>query len=322
MIVMDNNEPALLPWLAPAKHRINTSLQQGRLPHALLIHAPPGVGAESLARWISQLALCAAPEDVPCGSCVSCRLFIASNHPDLHWVTRNEDAKQLQVDQIRELCEVFALKSYRGGRKVGVIAPADLMSANAANALLKTLEEPPPEGLLILIAERPSRLPATIVSRCQRITVAIPSRKVALEWLAAADPSVGDWNELLEFAAGAPLRALELRASGFEKLHREMTAAVTALRERSLDIPATAERWWRDSIDARLGWIETWITKSLREAFLRPTDLQSLPGIRKIRALYGLLDRVRAFRLELSTSLNVQLAAEELLLSTQVALTS
>ncbi len=319
---MDKNQTLSLPWLATAKQRINAALQQERLAHALLIHAAQGVGAESLAAWIAQQVLCAKPGEAPCGECVSCRLFSAGNHPDLHWVTRAEDAKQLQVDQIRELSEVFALKSYRGGRKVGVIAPADLMSANAANALLKTLEEPPPDGLLILIAERPSRLPATIVSRCQRITVAAPSRKVALEWLAEADPSVADWNELLEFAAGAPLRALELQASGFQKLHEEMTAAVKALRNRSLDIPATAERWWRDSIDARLGWIETWITKSLREALLRPADLQSLPGIRKIRALYGLLDRVRAFKLELSTSLNVQLAAEELLLRTQVALTS
>ena len=320
--MLDKDVSLVLPWLATAQQRINASLLQGRLPHALLIHAPQGVGAESLAAWISQQVLCAAPTDAPCGNCVSCRLFIAKNHPDLHWVTRAEDAKQLQVDQIRELCEVFALKSYRGGRKVGVIAPADLMNANAANALLKTLEEPPPDGLLILVSERPSRLPATIVSRCQRITVAAPSRKVALEWLAAADPAESDWNELLEFAAGAPLRALELRASGFQNLHLEMTAAVTALHERSLDIPATAERWWRDSIEARLGWIETWITKSLREAFQRPSDLQSLAGIRKIRALYGLLDRVRAFKLELSTSLNVQLAAEELLLHTQLALTT
>jgi DNA polymerase III subunit delta' len=322
MIVEDKKPSGSLPWLAAAKQRINASLQQGRLPHALLIHAPQGVGAESLAGWIAQQVLCAAPTDEPCGTCASCRLFVANNHPDLHWVTRSEDAKQLQVDQIRELCEVFALKSYRLGRKVGVIAPADLMNANAANALLKTLEEPPPDGLLILVAERPSRLPATIVSRCQRMTVVAPSREVALEWLSGADPSVADWNELLEFAAGAPLRALELKASGFQNLHQEMTAAVTALRNRALDIPATAERWWRDATEARLGWIETWITKSLREAFLRPSDLQSLAGIRKIRALYGLLDRVRAFKLELSTSLNVQLAAEDLLLRTQVALTT
>jgi len=324
MMQMDNSHHTSLPWLAAAKQRVRQSLEQGRLAHGLLIHAPQGVGAEELAGWIAQLALCKEPGDEPCGTCSACKLFQAGNHPDLHWVTRLEDAKEIGIDQIRELCETFGLKSYRGGRKVGVITPADLMMARAANALLKTLEEPPADVLLILVAERPSRLPATIVSRCQRITVPVPARAASLDWLAAADPAVRDWNEMLDFAGGAPLRALQLQASGFENLHREMSAAVSALRERSLDIPATAERWAARNaavgLESRLAWIETWITKSLHEAFQRAANLQSLPGIRKIRGLYGLLDRVREFKLELSTSLNAQLATEELLLRTQVAL--
>jgi DNA polymerase III subunit delta' len=324
MIQMDNIHAEALPWLATAQERVRASLQQGRLAHGLLIHAPQGVGGEVLAAWISQLALCKAPGDEPCGTCSACKLFDAGNHPDLHWVTRVEDAKEIGIDQIRGLSETFGLKSYRGGRKVGVITPADLMMARAANALLKTLEEPPADVLLILVAERPSRLPATIVSRCQRITVPVPPRTESLAWLATAEPAVGDWNEMLDFAGGAPLRALQLHASGFESLHREMSAALSGLRERSLDVPATAERWAGRGaavgLDSRLAWIETWITKSLREAFLRGANLQSLPGIRKIRGLYGLLDRVREFKLELSTSLNAQLSTEELLLRAQVAL--
>jgi DNA polymerase-3 subunit delta' len=320
MIRKENTRVQALPWLAAARERLGASLQQGRLPHALLIHAPRGVGAETLAMWISQLALCTGPGDEPCGACSACRLFAAGTHPDFHWIARAEDAQQLQIGQIRELCEIFALKSYRGGRKVGVIATADFMNANAANALLKTLEEPPPDALLILISERPSRLPPTVASRCQRIMIRVPPRTVALEWLANEGGAVSDWSELLEFAGGAPLRALDLHASGFENLHREMSASLQALQEQSLDIATTAERWARDSLESRLGWIETWITKSLREAFLRAANLQSLRGIRKIRGLYGLLDRIRAFRLELGTPLNMQLAAEELLLQAQDAL--
>ena len=322
MIGNHNSVSQPLPWLAAAQERVNASLRQERLGHALLIHAPRGVGAEELARWISQLALCTASGSKPCNECRACHLFAAGNHPDFHWVTRAEDAQQVQIGQIRELCEIFALKSYRGGRKVGVIATADLMNANAANALLKTLEEPPPDALLVLIAERPSRLPATVVSRCQRIMLAVPARTVALQWLAERDSAVSDWSELLEFAAGAPLRALALHANGFEKLHHEMSGSLRALQERSLDIPATAERWARDSLEGRLAWIETWITKSLREAFLRAANLQSLPGIRKIRGLYGLLDRIRALKLELGTPLNMQLAAEELLLQAQDAMSN
>ncbi|HKE44973.1 MAG TPA: DNA polymerase III subunit delta' [Steroidobacteraceae bacterium] len=325
MIPISNIKAEHLPWLARARRRIAGALRQGRLPHGLLIHAPRGVGADSLALWIGQLALCRAPGEEPCGTCAACRLIAAGNHPDLHWITLLEDKRDVLIEQVRELSEAFGFKSYRGGRKVGVIAPADLMNDKAANALLKTLEEPPPDALLVLVCERPSRLPATIVSRCQRISIPAPLRAVALEWLSAREPDLASWNEVLEFAGGAPLRALELHASGFANLHREMNATLNALRERSLDIPATAGGWaGRNAavaLEDRLSWIETWITNSLREAFQRGANLQSLPGIRKIRGLYAVLDRVREFKLELSKfSLNAQLATEELLLRTQVAL--
>ena len=97
------------------------------------------------------------------------------------WIDREEDAKQLLIEQIRALCDQLALKSYRGGYKVAIVTGADLMTENAANALLKTLEEPPPQSLLILCSARPSRLPATIVSRCQRLTIPKPPRDMSLE---------------------------------------------------------------------------------------------------------------------------------------------
>jgi DNA polymerase-3 subunit delta' len=305
--------------LASARQQVATALARGRFPHALLIHAAPGLGDESLALWIAAFVLCEAPAGGPCGHCSGCRLVAAGNHPDLSWVTRAEDARQLQIDQIRAICDVLALKSYRGGYKVAVVASADLMTANAANALLKTLEEPPPRSLLVLCSARPSSLPATIVSRCQRLTVAMPPRPAALEWLNAqvADEA---WPELLAFAAGAPLRAMELHSPAFATLHRDMTQAIAQLGRGTLDIPGAAERWARDALATRLEWIETWITNSIRDAVLNSTGLQSNGRIRKIRGLYGVLDRARGMRLELATSLNAQLATEELLLRAEAAL--
>jgi DNA polymerase-3 subunit delta' len=309
-----------LPWLAPLTAQIERAVARNRLPHALLIHAAPGLGGESLAAWIAAFVLCETRIEAPCGHCAACRLLAAGNHPDLHWVAREEDASQLQIDQIRALCDVLSLKSYRGGYKVGVVATADVMNANAANALLKTLEEPPPQSLLILCAARPSRLPATIVSRCQRLTIATPPRELALEWLNSQAP--GDWSRVLDFASGAPLRALELQANAFASLDEEMTQALARLARRELDIPGTAERWARNALERRLEWIETWITDSIRAALRAPADLQSPGGIRKIRGLYGVLDHARGMRLELSTSLNMQLAAEQLLLEAEAALAS
>ena len=316
---MDLKKAETYPWLASARAQVKSAIERDRLPHAVLVHARPGLGGESLALWIAGVVLCEVQAAAPCGECASCRLLAAGNHPDLAWVTRAEDAKSLQIEQVRTVCDVLALKSYRGGYKVAVIATADVMTPNAANALLKTLEEPPPQTLLILCAARPSRLPATIVSRCQRIPVATPPRAVALEWLQLQDQEAA-WNDVLDFASGAPLRALELRANAFDDLHREMTQALAQLARRELDIPGVAERWSRNALETRLEWVETWVTNSIRKSLLEAADLQTSGGIRKIRGLYGVLDRARGMRLELASSLNVQLAAEELLLRAEFAL--
>ena len=307
------------PWLASACAQVKSAAGRGRLPHAVLVHSAAGLGGEPMALWIAGFVLCETRAEAPCGQCASCRLIAAGNHPDLAWVTRPEDAKQLQIEQIRTMCDVLALKSYRGGYKVAVIATADVMTANAANALLKTLEEPPPLTLLVLCSARPSRLPATIVSRCQRLTLAKPARAAALEWLHTQDGGVA-WSDILDFASGAPLRALEMRANAFEELHRDMIQTVTQLASGELDVPGVAERWARDAIETRLAWMETWITNSIRKALLDAAGLQTSEGIRKIRGLYGVLDRARGMRFELASSLNVQLAAEELLLSAESAL--
>jgi DNA polymerase-3 subunit delta' len=308
-----------MPWLSGAQAQLRAARERERLPHALLVHAMPGLGAEVLAAWIAAFVLCERVERAPCGECAACRLLRAGNHPDLTWVGRAEESKQIQVDQVRALTDTFALKSLRGGAKVAAIAPADAMNVNAANALLKTLEEPPPRSLLILCAARPARLPATIVSRCLRVSVRAPARAAALEWLQAVRPR-DDWAEILEFAAGAPLRALELEGEGIAELTREMTAALEQLQARTLDIPAVAERWARSELATRVNWFETWITNSLRAALTAPVHLQSTVIIRNIRGLYALLDQVRALKMELDTSLNMQLATENLLFSAEAAL--
>jgi len=310
-----------LPWLHDAAQTARSAFVRGRLGHGILVHAAPGVGSAELARWVASLVLCdAEPADRPCGTCASCTLRIAGTHPDLQWIEREEDAKQLKVEQIRDLTQALALKSYRGGYKVAVIAEADAMNVNAANALLKTLEEPPLATLLVLCSARPSRLPPTIVSRCQHLKVARPSRETALRWLGEQKASAS-WPTVLEHAAGEPLRALELDAGGFAELDREMAAALEQLRRRGLDIPGTADRWSKGGLDRRLAWLDVWLARTIRAALLPSPALPSSPQGRNIRALYGLLDRVRALRLELDTSLNMQLATEVVLLHAEYAVT-
>jgi len=193
------------------------------------------------------------------------------------------------------------------------------MNVNAANALLKTLEEPAAQTLLVLCSGIPSRLPATIISRCQRLEVARPKREMALAWLQQRKSSPA-WPMLLDHAGGEPLRALDLEATGFAELDREMLSAVQALAAKQLDIAGTAERWSKNALERRLMWLDVWLTRQIRGELTGEPPLPSNARGMNIRALYGLLDRVRELRRELATSLNMQLASEVLLLRAESAL--
>jgi len=318
-----------LPWLAGEQQRLRTALAAGRLPHSLLLLSAPGLGAEQLANWIAGLALCESLRVRPCGVCASCLLLRADSHPDYYVVRLEEDAQQIKVDQVRDLIESLTLKSYRGGFKVGVIEGAEALNANGANAFLKTLEEPTANTMLIMIARPSHRLPATIASRCLRLTLRPPSTEAALAWLeAAAPPGAHSWEAALGLAGGAPLRALELDASGLRELDRDMLESLRQLEKNSVDVTLLAERWMKSDPQLRLAWLENWITRRVHTALGTAVSRQSAEPVRlppallkpKIRALFELLDAARDLRRLASTGMNQQLALEALLLGGRTAL--
>src|SRR5215475_7988935 len=167
-------------WLAAAMTALGTAHEQGRMPHALLIHEAPGTGGDWLATWAAALVLCERGKAAPCGDCTACRRIASLHHPDVNWVRLQEDSRQIRIEQVRELAAELALTSHSGGYKVAILTPADALNRFAANALLKTLEEPSPRTLLILVATQPSRLPPTVISRCQRLRVRAPERATAV----------------------------------------------------------------------------------------------------------------------------------------------
>jgi DNA polymerase III subunit delta' len=318
-----------LPWLVGAQQRLREALAAARLPHSLLLLSAPGLGAEQLANWIAGLALCESPGPKPCGVCASCLLLRADSHPDYYVVRLEEDAQQIKVDQVRGLIESLALKSYRGGFKVGVIEGAEALNANGANAFLKTLEEPTANTLLIMIARPSHRLPATIASRCLRLTLRPPSTDAAVAWLeAAAPPGAHSWEAALQLAGGAPLRALELDASGLAALDQDMLDSLRQLGEDSVDVTLLADRWMKSDPQLRLAWLENWITRRVHAALGTAVSRQSAEPVRlpaallkpKIRALFELLDAARDLRRLASTGMNQQLALEALLLGGRTAL--
>jgi DNA polymerase-3 subunit delta' len=200
-----------------------------RLPHALLIYGPRGIGKLALAERISQFLLCESTSKKPCGSCDACRWFLAGNHPDfrrlepesLAPVTQEEEAParrtkppsiEIKVDQVRELGDFLYVGSHRGRLRIALVQPAEDMNENAANALLKGLEEPPAGAVFILVSHRPAQLLPTIRSRCVAVPVPIPPRDTALAWLSAQ--GLKDPERWLAYAGGAPLRALEYAGQG------------------------------------------------------------------------------------------------------------
>jgi DNA polymerase III subunit delta' len=309
------------PWLAPQAAALTAAARAGRLPHALLIHEAPGAGGDWLAQFVARLALCEHPDRAPCGSCTGCRRALAWQHPDLTRVAPLEDSRQIRIEQLRELSADLALTSHAGGYKVGIVTPADAMNRFAANALLKTLEEPPARTLLVLVASQPSRLPPTVLSRCQRLTVRAPTRAQAVAWLNELR-GTGDWEGALEVIGEAPMLLLEadplpLAQAGAET--RETLAAIVAGRA---DPVATAERWARNEPALRLRCFENWLTEHIRRS---PAVGNLMPEVRggpylpgpgaflNIRELFGLLDEVRELRTALDVPLNRALALEALL---------
>src|SRR3979411_1442538 len=157
-----------MPWRSKEMAALRAAYEADRMPHALLIHEAPGAGGDWLANWVAPVGLRTDPKQ----------------HPEWMSVARLDDSRPHRIEQVRELAQELALTSHQGGYKVGVLSPADVLNRFAANALLKTLEEPPGRTVLILVVTQPSRLPATILSRCQRISVSAPSRAEAVHWLA------------------------------------------------------------------------------------------------------------------------------------------
>lgn len=202
------------PWHEQAWQRYAGALERQQVAHALLVHGEGGLHKLMLARNIGRSLLCQQrlPDASACGRCRSCLLAQAGNHPD--WVEVGlEDSAVIKIDQIRELSQRLAMRPQLAERQVALLWPAERMNVAAANALLKTLEEPAADTHLLLVADRIGRMPATIRSRCQRLAVVAhddSSSIQALAKLAGVDESRARLGYALSL--GDPEAAVELLA--------------------------------------------------------------------------------------------------------------
>jgi len=323
-----------LPWHADANERLRTAVAGGRLSHGLLLHGPQGVGKERFAAALAAALFCTnrGPSLRACGECNDCHLSRAGSHPDLHWVRLLKDAKgdkdkkSIGVDQIRQLSDELGMTSMRSGYRVAVIVPADLMTAAAQNALLKTLEEPAGRTVILLVTARPSRLLATLRSRSQRIEIARPDPESALGWLREALPD-GASERLLTLAGGAPLKAVGL-APHFEALESQMAQILEALLSRRSEVTRLAADMLGEGLPTRLDWLESWLGLAIRARTAGDETPLTLPGTAplqraaatvNITGAFHLVDRLREARRLLGGSAAPQLVVEALLIELRAA---
>ena len=289
----------LVPWLVSTFADLQQRRAKGRLAHALMFIGPAGIGKHQLAERFAQSLLCAQPhaDGQPCGQCHACSLYAAGTHPDLFRLSPEEDSKNIRIDQIRALIERISLSSHYGRHKVVILNPADAMNIAAANALLKTLEEPPADTILLLITDRPSFLPATIRSRCQTLRFALPARDEAQAWLATQLGNPEEAAVLLALAGGAPLAAQDLAEEQLTR-RQEMLNDWQQLARGKADPVKLAADWVKPGLRLPITWIYGWVADMIRlrnggENQLTNQDakaaLQNLAEELDLTRLYGLL---------------------------------
>src|SRR5450830_1801506 len=269
----------VFPWLEDAW----LQLQQlrARLPHAILFYGAEGIGKTNFVESFAQSLLCEAvqADGHACGACASCGWFSAYNHPDYRRVRPEvldgEDAaddgesseekktakatkapsKEIKIDQIRALADFMNISTHRSGMRVVVLYPAEALNTAAANSLLKTLEEPPPNTMFLLVSNRLDRLLPTILSRCRKFALALPSAEAGLAWL--QQQNVKDADVWLSEQGGAPLAALNASQGDSRETMDEL---LRALSHPGIDVALkTAERLQKIPLADLVGWQQRWL---------------------------------------------------------------
>ncbi len=309
------------PWHDGQWRQIATARASARLPHAILLAGPAGLGKAAFARRLSNSLVCPETDQNgdACGTCASCRAAAAGTHPDQRFVIPEGPGKAVKIDAIRAVSAASVLSGQQGGHRVFVIDPADAMNNAAANALLKTLEEPASKTVLVLVSSRPDRLAPTIRSRCQLLKFSMPAGAVVRTWLAG---QVGetDLDALLAVSGGAPLRALQAQEEGWLEAGRRLARDLQFLKGRQRNPLTIVQEWEKqplyllsDSLKRCLSDLVK-LASGLRDAVIyhpeMRADLQNLSEGIDLQMLYDFNDELLRLERETSNNLNLQMQLE------------
>jgi len=312
-------------WHSEYWARVLSQIENNKLPHALLFSGPVGVGKAKFGIALAHLLLCQQPkEGIACGRCKSCLLNKSDTHPDFQPIGLEDKAKAIKIDQIRSLNSFMSKTPQQGGYRVVLINPCNAMNVNAANALLKTLEEPGSNSLLILVTDQINSVVPTIRSRCQHIAFTTPNHQEGLAWLGNIIPNSDEANTLLTLSGGSPLKALAIRESGELELRHDIARDLTAILHKKSHSMAVAESWKNHDIEQVLLWWQRLLNDTIRSMINPIGDAQDnvtkglvmvLLGHTSTTSIFMLLDDLtKALQLARSSANpNQQLLLEHLL---------
>jgi len=321
---------SLCPWLEPVLGQFEIARARGHLGHAWLISGHKGVGKLNLALVLAHRllgegrTLTALDSDFALAA-LAARHGPTDQHPDLHWLHPEDDKETIAIEQVREVIATMSLTAHRGSAKVVIIEPAEAMTIPAANALLKTLEEPSGESYLLLLSHQPGRLPATIRSRCQRLDIDAPAIPAVAEWLRVPGSAI---EEIRDSVGDSPLEiAAAIRgteSSIFNRLHSDLAG----ISEDKIDPLSVAHTWGKEQTDLALMWLQRRLHAELRARTVvgvstevtvpRPSTLHNAWRDLPSRTLFEQYDRAEKLLNQLGSGVNVELALQALLSTFQV----
>lgn len=281
-------------WHEPTWHLLQQAKKAGRLPHALLFSGEQGCGHEAFIEQLVHSLLCLTPttEGFACRQCRSCEVYQSGAHPDQLWLKPQEDKTVISIDSVRELGRFLTLSISYSPARVAVIAPAEGLNTNAANSLLKALEEPTPNTHLLLFSYQPGLLLPTIRSRCQHLRLPIPSTEQALEWLNTQTlkhpPEV-----LLSQALGRPLYAVNLDESDQLTQQQAFLTQLAQVLQGQGSLTAFSSTWQKYSRNEVLDWLYSALHFQLKNNYglkaERQDPLQSWLSTRTSQQLWNLM---------------------------------
>ena len=347
-------ERDLLPWTQAAFDAFFIS--QGRQAHAYLLAGHSGLGKTVFAEHLAKTLLCQESDQKACGQCQSCRLFESGSHPDLHVLQsekrtidfadlfatyapryledeskrnkRKKPSAVIAIDQVRDVVPDINTRPHLSNCRIIILNAAEDLNINAANSLLKSLEEPPSDSFFLLISHDPGRLLPTLRSRCNRIDFRLPEKQQALDWLNSQLPGVPNTADLLDSAAGIPLRALALSGGEESADNSQVTDVMLQLANRQIDpVSAASELIKKSELADILAAVQVLISRIIRIKFASENPLSAKNNCDRVlldcgkrlnfKQLYAFLDIVSNTKQLAGGPLDDTLALEDNLISWQ-----